>query len=114
MVAKIKAVCTKNISVFNTKLSKNPALVQPMVLEVEDALWCKQSNKGPARNQTLEKQAEVQKQVLAMLANEVISVSQAEFYSQVHLTPKPVYEAPNKAVVADNSCALASIPLALH
>ena len=30
-----------------------------------------------------------QNQVLTMLQNEVISISQAEYYSQVHLTSKP-------------------------
>ena len=59
---------------------------------MDESLWCRNANKGPARNQTLEKQAEVQKQVLAMLANGVISTSQASHYSQVHLTPKPVHE----------------------
>jgi glycerol kinase len=61
-----------------------------MEIEVDDSIWCVNSNKGGPRQQTLEKQTEVQKQVLAALANEVISTSQAEFYCQVHLTPKPV------------------------
>ena len=92
LVAMITEVCTKHKAVFNTKLGKDPAKIKPMELEVDESLWCRNSNKGPARHQTLEKQAEVQKQVLAMLDNEVISISQAEFYSQVHLTPKPVHE----------------------
>ena len=89
LVERITAICTKHKLMFNTKLGKNPALIPPMELEVDETLWCINANKGPPRNQTLEKQSEVQKQVLAMLKNEVISISQAEYYSQVHLTPKP-------------------------
>ena len=60
------------------------------MLQVDEAKWCVNSNKGPPRAQTLEKQAEVEKQVLEMLKNGIISTSTVEYDSQVHLTPKPV------------------------
>ena len=88
--SRIRAVCKKHIRCFNTRLGADSALVRPMTLEVDEAKWCVNSNKGPPRAQTLEKQAEVEKQVLEMLKNGIISTSTAEYDSQVHLTPKPV------------------------
>ena len=91
LVEGIKHVCRKHIKVFNTCLGANPAKVKPMVLEVDERLWCNNSNKGPARNQTWDKSIEIQKQVDKMLVNQIISPSKAEHYSQVHLVPKPTH-----------------------
>ena len=88
--AAITAVCMKHLVVFNTCLGQNPAKVPPMDIEVDTKRWRVNSNKGPPRNQTLEKQLEIQRQTDILLANKVISTSKAEHYSQVHLTPKPV------------------------
>jgi hypothetical protein len=63
-----------------------------MKLEVDEALWNVNSNKGPPREQTSAKQAEVRKQVVEkMLPVNVVVASQAEYYSQVHLVKKPIY-----------------------
>ena len=91
LVAGIKAVCTKYLSVFNTVLGPEPALVKPMELDVDPRKWRINSNKGPPRQQTQSKQEEVRKQIGKMLPAEVVSTSQAEYYSQVHLTPKPTH-----------------------
>ena len=90
-VLKIQAVCRKYLSVFNTLLSTEPALVPPMELNVDLKKWQSNSNRGPPRQQTQTKQEEIHKQITKMLPAEIVSKSQAEFYSQVHLTPKPVH-----------------------
>ena len=61
-----------------------------MQLEVDTKRWRVNANKGPARDQTLEKQLEIQKQTEVLSVNKVIARSTAEHYSQAHLTPKPI------------------------
>ena len=87
----IQKVCRKYLRVFNTCLSPKPALIPPMELEVDLSKWQSNSNKGPPRQQNASKQEEIRKQIGKMLPNEVVQISQAEYYSQVHLTPKPVH-----------------------
>ena len=91
LVQGIKDVCNKYLSVFNTCLSPEPALLPPMELDVDLEKWRRNANKGPPRQQTQTKQDEVHKQISKMLPTKVVSTSQAEYYSQVHLTPKPVH-----------------------
>ena len=71
--AAIIAVCNKHLVVFNTTLSRTPASVPPMDLEVDTVLWRVKANKGPPRNQTLKQQRQVQNQTSKMLLKEVIS-----------------------------------------
>jgi hypothetical protein len=81
--------CSSIKQVFNTKVSATPARVTPMKLEVDETLWHDPANAlGPRQHSPL-KQAEVQKQIHKMLPLGVIAESQAPYYSQVHLTPKP-------------------------
>ena len=88
-VEEMKKVCNKYKHVFNTKLNKQHALVPPMHLEVDLEQWQTNKNRGPPRLQTLAKQKEIEKQIRIMLDQQIIRVSQAEEYSQVHMTPKP-------------------------
>ena len=60
-----------------------------MELKVDLAKWQVSSNSGPPRHQTGPKQVETTKQIQTLLASNVILDSQAQFYSQVHLHPKP-------------------------
>ena len=91
LIRDIQTVCTKYLSVFNTCLSPEPALLEPMTLNVDHSKWHSFANKGPPRQQTPAKQEEIRKQIGKMLPNEVVTTSQAEYYSHVHLTPKPVH-----------------------
>jgi transposase InsO family protein len=86
---KIYQVCLKYSHVFNTKLNKQPANVPPMELHINTDMWETNKNKGPPRQQTQEKQAEIKKQCDIMLSQNIIQISQAEYYSHVHMTPKP-------------------------
>jgi len=88
----IRKVCIKWKYIFHTTVGTTPAEIPPMKLEVDEALWNVNSNKGPPREQTSAKQAEVCKQVVEkMLPVNVVVASQAEYYSQVHLVKKPIY-----------------------
>jgi hypothetical protein len=60
-----------------------------MELDVDLAMWESNKNRGPPRQQTGAKQAEIKKQVDNMLSQKVVQQSHAEEYSQVHMTPKP-------------------------
>ena len=60
-----------------------------MNLKVEEANWRVNKHKGPPRQQSAAKQVEIRTQCEHMLAHGVVQKSQAEYYSQVHLTPKP-------------------------
>jgi hypothetical protein len=75
--------------VFNTKVRPTPALVTPMRLEVDESVWNDSKNSLAPRHHSQAKHAEVYKQVNKMLPLGVIRESNVEFYSQVHLTPKP-------------------------
>ena len=83
-----KRLCTKYQKLFSISVSPEPADLKPMELVVDQNKWELNSNKGPARQQTDPKQKEIRVQVAKMLDLEVIQPSQAEYYSQVHLTPK--------------------------
>ena len=82
-------VCKRVRKVFNTKVRATPARVTPMRLEVDEDLWEDPANALGPRLHTPMKQAEVAKQVNKMKPLGVIKDSQAPYYSQVHLTPKP-------------------------
>ena len=84
-----KALCTKYSDIFSTRLRREPADLPPMELKVDLAKWQVSSNSGPPRHQTGLKQVETKQQVEKLLAAEAIQTSQAAFYSQVHLVPKP-------------------------
>jgi hypothetical protein len=98
---RIRAVCQKHIKCFNTKLGADCALVRPMTIDVDESKWCVRSNMGPPRLQTLEKQGVIETMCLEMLKYGIISISTAEYYSQVHLTPKPVHGAPEGKLSED-------------
>ena len=84
----LRNVCDKFKAVFNTKVNPIPADIKPMKLEVDEAIWHDRANAAPPRQHSATKHAEVLKQVEKMLPLEVVRKSQAEYYSQVHLTPK--------------------------
>jgi hypothetical protein len=82
-------VCETLKPVFNTKVRPTPARVTPMRLEVDESIWNDSANSLQPRHHSQAKHTEVYKQVNKMLPLGVITESQAPYYSQVHLTPKP-------------------------
>jgi hypothetical protein len=85
----IKELCIKYKSIFSDKLSAKPASIPPFDLTVDKKLWETYRNRGPVRVQTPAKQVEIHKQVQEMLKAGIIEKSNASYYSQVMLTPKP-------------------------
>ena len=86
---KIKSLCIKYKDIFSDKLKSKPANIPPFELTIDKSKWETYRNRGPVRVQTQPKQVEIHKQVQEMLANGIIEKSQATYYSQVMLTPKP-------------------------
>ena len=85
----IKELCLKYKSIFSDVLSPHPASIPPFDLTVDKSKWENYRNRGPVRVQTLAKQQEIHKQVQEMIATGIIEKSNATYYSQVMLTPKP-------------------------
>ncbi len=75
--------------IFSETLRSTPAGLTPLELNVDMSKWQKTRNRLPARVQTRAKEYEIERQINKMLANNVIKPSQAAYYSQVHLEPKP-------------------------
>jgi len=88
-IRRTKEITGKFGNIFSSTVRKEPARIDPFVLEVDEEAWNKTANKRPARLVTLSKQYELQRQVNKMLANGVITSSQANNWSQVLLVPKP-------------------------
>ena len=86
---KIDKMLPEFIEIFSKKLRRKPADLPPMELTVEKDKWESSKNAGQPRQQTEPKQAEIRRQVSALLPIGVIAECQAPYYSQAHLTPKP-------------------------
>jgi hypothetical protein len=87
---KLTQLCLSYKDIFSRELNPEPALVQPMNLEIDKKLWeGDKRNRCAPRLQSVAKQYEIGRQKNKMLANNIIRPSQAAFYSQVLLTPKP-------------------------
>jgi hypothetical protein len=86
---RIKALCVKYKQIFSDELDATPAHIPPFDLKVDKTKWETHKNRGAIRQQSAIKQDEIVKQVNEMAAAGIIEKSQATYYSQVMLTPKP-------------------------
>ena len=89
LVGRLKTVCNKYSNVFSNTVRKEPAILPPMELEIDEEKWRKPINQTAPRKQSQSKKDEILTQIQVMILLGVIISSQAEYYSQVHLTPKP-------------------------
>jgi hypothetical protein len=87
--AKLRKLVRQYADIFSETVRAEPADLPPMELVVDQTKWDDVRNRGPPRVQTKDKEAEIRKQVQKLLAANVIEVSTAAQYSQVHLVPKP-------------------------
>ena len=87
--ARIKALCVKYKKIFSDELDSTPCDIPPFDLQVDKKKWETYKNRGPVRQQSALKQEEINKQVQEMVKAGIIEKSQASYYSQVMLTPKP-------------------------
>ena len=86
---RIRALCVKYKQIFKDELDSHPAKITPFDLTVDKTLWESYKNRGPVRPQSSIKDEEIRKQVQEMQTAGIIEESQASYYSQVMLTPKP-------------------------
>ena len=84
----IKAVLAEFSDVFSTTLPPEPAKVTPMRINIIEHKFRECKMQRTARIQSAVKNAEIHRQVNKMIANNLISPSQAHKFSQVLLTPK--------------------------
>jgi hypothetical protein len=87
--AKIRELLKEYKHVFSEELRKEPAKLKPFDVKFDREKWQRPRNSLPPRPQSRNKHAEIRRQIDKMLAAGVIAPSQAPWYSQVHLTPKP-------------------------
>lgn len=85
----ISALCLKYIDIFSTTVVPEPAKLEPLALLVDTVRWHSSRNRGGVRPQTLAAQREIKSQIDSLLKLKVIRKSEAIYYSQVLLTPKP-------------------------
>ena len=88
-VAKIRAICLKRKKLFKNELGPEPARIPPFGLDVDHILWHIFKNRVAPRQQSTRKQAEIRRQIEAMLKAGIITKSNASYYSQVILALKP-------------------------
>ena len=74
---------------FSTAVRPEPALLEPMSLDVDVPKWQVAKNSLPARKQSDMKQTEIHKQVNQLLELNVVQKTRANHFSQVLLAPKP-------------------------
>ena len=86
---RIRALCVKYKEIFKDELDATPAKIKPFDLKVDKTKWETYKNRGPVRQQSNIKDEEIRKQVEEMEKAGIIEKSQASYYSQVMLTPKP-------------------------
>ena len=75
--------------IFSCTLSKEPANLAPLEIEVDAEKWQTRRSQGPPRIMSFEKEKHLRSFVEEGLRYEIIRPSTACHYSQVHLVPKP-------------------------
>jgi transposase InsO family protein len=79
----------KYAHLFQSELTAEPAEIPSFDLNVDLEKWRNPKNRGPPRVQSSANQAETVRQIDLLLAQNIIERSDASYYSQVLLTPKP-------------------------
>ena len=84
----IRIIIRKYKGCFSETLRSTPAKIEPMRLEVNKQAWQQPKHAGPARQQSDSKQEAIVQQTEDLHSKGIIEVSDAPYYSQVHMTPK--------------------------
>jgi len=93
MQLRIRELLGKYRSCFRRTVAPKPALIKPMILKVDEAMWnSSRLNNNKPRPHTPKKNAEIDRQVELLKSLGVIQDSEALRYSHVHLVPKPGIE----------------------
>jgi len=86
---KIRQLCERYTDIFSECVRNEAAGIPPMEINVNSATWCTNSNRGPPRPQSHEKNKEIERQVNKYLELGVVRPIDAQEYSNVHMVPKP-------------------------
>lgn len=86
---RILQVLADHKEVFSSTLPAQPARVEPLQFDIDLIQWKQPANQTPHRRQSINKDAEIQRQVIDMMKTNVLSQSDAAAWSQVLLTLKP-------------------------
>ena len=89
LIQSLVTLIEKYSHLFSNTLGVLPADIPPFELKVDREKWNNPKNRVPPRIQSPAKQAETLRQIDQLLSQGVIERSNASYYSQVLLTPKP-------------------------
>jgi len=64
--SELRKLCMEFIDVFATKVRREPAMVDPMEIKVDESRWRLPCNTAPPRRHSVEKKREIRKQVDAL------------------------------------------------
>ena len=84
----LKKLCMEYADIFSSALSTEPARVKPLKIDIDKSKWEDPKNCYRSRLLTPEKEAVMKEQILARLGLGVLTKSEAEYWSQVHMVPK--------------------------
>jgi hypothetical protein len=85
----IRQLCKAYGHIFALKLPKEASKMTPFNITVDTLAWRVPKNRMPPRKQSSLKQVEIAKQIEELLEQGIIVKSNAEYYSQVVVVPKP-------------------------
>jgi hypothetical protein len=87
--AGIKSLCEEYKDIFSNTLPSIPSKMEPFDIKVDTVAWKNPKNRMPHRRQSPKKEMEILRQVTLLEEQGIIKRSNAQYYSQVILAPKP-------------------------
>jgi hypothetical protein len=89
MIERLISLCHRFVDIFSRDVRPTPADIPPFEIAFDMMKWHQSSNRAPPRPMTIAKQLELKKQLDKLVKLKVIERSEAPYYSQVLLVPKP-------------------------
>jgi hypothetical protein len=86
---KLRLLCIEFRDIFSNELPASPANTPPFDLTVDDTKWKVSRNRSPPRRQSAANQADIARQIAVLEKQEIIEKSNAAYYCQVLMIPKP-------------------------
>jgi Reverse transcriptase (RNA-dependent DNA polymerase) len=82
-------LCNEFRDILSNQLPASPANIPPFDLTVDDTKWKVSRNRTPPRPQSAANQADIARQIALLEKQGIIEKSNAAYYSQVLMVPKP-------------------------
>jgi hypothetical protein len=86
---KLRLLCNEFRDIFSNELPASPTSIPPFELNVDNKLWKVSRNRTPPRPQSTANQADIVRQLAKPEEQGIIEKSNAAYYSQVLMVPKP-------------------------